>query len=95
MCNFLHLESLREAGCEMSYVRGSFQQMWWREARFSLIRLIAIVATASLAPVASGETCRSGADLDDATRSALTNAAMRDFDPVSYTHLTLPTILLV
>ncbi len=54
-----------------------------RATFLSIICRIVIGSTVLLGLAAGGENCRSGADLDDATRSRLTSAAMRDFDLIA------------
>ncbi len=79
-CSYRNLHGL---GYEMSYVDRFIQRISSRAVRFTVIRLIMIGATVLLAMAASGETCRSGADLDDATRNTLTSAGIRNFDLIA------------
>jgi hypothetical protein len=67
----------------MSGTIAYFQRAGSLAARFTVIRLMIAGTVLWLAIAAMAETCRSGADLDDATRSAFNNAAMRYFGLIS------------
>lgn len=87
MCNTLHFSGLdvelRLEVWQVNTVSDSLQKHYLNLANVFKTFALLILVCAFFIISASAESCRSGSDLDEATRNALNTAAMRDFALIS------------